>query len=128
MNDIIYNYFCTTYGPVNSNNIPPFVIKYRKMNAKELKRNLRILTQSGAGLEEITFVSRRLQQILKSSNKDDDRIGSDIDHDSYIKDNFWGCIKRIVKSKASTLPSFTETECISYFKRTFSALSSNKIF
>ena len=98
------------------------------MNAKELKRNLRILKQSGAGLEEITFVSRRLRLILKSCNKDDNRIRSDIDHDSYIKDNFCGYVKRIVKSKANTLPSFTETECISYFKCTFSALSSNKIF
>ena len=128
LNYVIYNYFCTTYGPVNSNNISSFVLKYRDMNAKELKRNLRILKQSGAGLEEITFVSRKLRQILKSGNNDDNRISSDIDHDSYIKDNFWGYVKRIVKSKANTLPSFTETECISYFKCTFSALSSNKIF
>ena len=128
LNDVIYNYFCTKYGPVNSNNISSFVLKYRDMNAKELKRNLRILKQSGAGLEEITFVSRRLRQILKSGGKDDNRINSGIDHDSHIKDNFWGYVKRIVKSKANTLPSFTETECISYFKSTFSALSSNKLF
>ena len=46
------------------------------MNVKKLKRNLRILKQSGAGLEEITFVSRRLRQILKSGDKDDNRISS----------------------------------------------------
>jgi len=36
MNDVIYNYFCTTCGPVNSNSISSFVLKYRDMNAKEI--------------------------------------------------------------------------------------------
>ena len=69
MKDVIYNYFCTAYGPVNSNNTSSFVLKYKDMNAKELKRNLRILTQSGAELEETTSVSRRLRQVLKSGDK-----------------------------------------------------------
>jgi len=49
------------------------------MNAKEPKRNLRILKQFGVGIEKITFVSRRLRQILKSGDKDDNRISSNID-------------------------------------------------
>ena len=89
---------------------------------------MRILKQLGAELEEITFVSRRLRQILKSGDMDNNQISSDIDHDRYIKDNFWGYVKRIIKSKANTLPSFTETQCISYFRNTFSTLSSNKPF
>ena len=86
MNDVIYNYFCTTNGPVNSNNKSYFVLKYKDMNANELKKKLRTLTQSGSVLEEITFVSILLRQILKSGDKDNNRISSDIDHDSYIKD------------------------------------------
>ena len=85
------------------------------MNAKELKRNLRILKQFGVGIEKITFVSRRLRQISKSGDKDDNRISSDINHDSYIKDNFWGDVTRIVKSKANNLLSFIEAECMSHF-------------
>ena len=72
------------------------------MNAKELKRNLRILKQTRAELEETTFVSRRLRQILKNGDKDNNRISFDIDTDSYIKDNLWGKVKRIIKSKANT--------------------------
>ena len=87
-----------------------------------------ILTQSGAKLDEITVVSRKLKEILHNVDKDYSRISYDIDHDSYVKHNSWGYVERIIKSNTDEQLTFAQTECISFPINRFAALNPNKLF
>ena len=128
-NVVIYNYFKDTCGSVDSNYNTNLSAKYKDKSAKDLKRILKVLKRSGDDIEEIKFVSRKLRLTLRNGNIGDVKTTNiNFDHDSLISKSFWGYVKRFLTSKDKKLPSFTEADCISFFRNVFTSMNPNKIF
>ena len=82
---------------------------------------------------EIKFVAKKLRNLLNKSNttdpnNTDSHASANIDHDSLIGKSFWGFVKRFFKKNTSSFPSFSLSECTSYFTKTLSAISPTKTF
>ena len=69
-------------------------------------------------------MSRILHNLL--ANKSD--IISHNHDDSYIKNNFWGYVKNVIKYEPTVLPSFSKADCLYFFTKYFSARSPNMCF
>ena len=94
-----------------------------------MKRILKVLKRSGDDIEEIKFVSRKLRLTLRNGNIGDVKTTNiNFDHDSLISKSFWSYVKRFLTSKDKKLPSFTEADCISFFRGVFTSMNPNKIF
>ena len=94
-----------------------------------MKRILKVLKRSGDDIEEIKFVSRKLRLTLRNGNIGDVKTTNiNFDHDSLISKSFWGYVKRFLTSKDKKLPSFTQADCISFFRNVFTSMNPNKIF
>ena len=49
-------------------------------------------------------------------------------HDKYITRNFWGYVKNVLNRKDTSLPSFSMTDCFSYFSKSLAKINPNKLF
>ena len=97
--------------------------KYDTYSVKDLKKELQLLKLSNGSIREINFVSRKLHGLL--SNKKEIKCHN---HDNFIKKNFWGYVKYIITYEPTVLPSFDKSDCLSFFKKYFSARSPIKSF
>ena len=81
-------------------------------------------------LTEIKFVSRVLRNKLNKTNntQSNQNHGNSFNHDSYLERNFWGYVKNVLKKKSDVLPTFTMSECLTYFRKTLSAINPTKLF
>ena len=79
-------------------------------------------------------MSRTLREKLRnaSQNNLDDQTTQNhnevFNHDNYIGRNFWDYVKNILNKNTSLLPTFSMIECLTYFKRTLSAINTHKLF
>ena len=76
--------------------------KYKACSVRDLKRELKKLKLNGGNIREIKFVSRTLRNLLANKS---DKISHN--HDSYIKNNFWGYVN--VKSVLMTEVNSSKT-------------------
>ena len=129
LNDVIYNYFFEHYGNVEITNDKKLLEKYENHTVKDLKRCLKELKSTGSQMTEIKHVSHILRERLRNhNNKQQDHIQEQpFNHDKFIERNFWGYVK-VLKMKDAVLPSFSSSECLSYFTKTLTAINPNKMF
>ena len=109
-NVVIYNYFKNTCGSVDSNYNTNLSTKYKDKSAKDLKRILKVLKQSGDDIEEIKFVSRKLRLKLRNGNIGDVKATNiNFDHDSLISKSFGVMLRAFSCRKIkSVLPSLKQ--------------------
>jgi hypothetical protein len=125
---MVYNYFADNFGHTEKIPDKALVDKYGDQTVKELKKSLKKLKLSSAEPREIKFVSRTLREKLRNAsqnNLDDQTTQNDnevFNHDNYIGRNLWGYVKNILNKNTSLLPTFSMIECLTYFKRTLSAI------
>jgi hypothetical protein len=125
---MVYNYFADNFGHTEKIPDKALVDKYGDQTVKELKKSLKKLKLSSAEPREIKFVSRTLREKLRNAsqnNLDDQTTQNDnevFNHDNYIGRNLWGYVKNILNKNTSVLPTFSMIECLTYFKRTLSAI------
>ena len=62
------------------------------------------------------------------NNKAGNAKSTSLNHDAYINKYFWGYVKNVLKSKSSTLPSFSKSDYFSFFTKTFSAFHPGMLF
>ena len=83
-------------------------------------------------LNEIKYVSRMLRDKLRNKNNDTNQLKCDINqsfnHDKYIGRNFWGYVKNVMNRKDAVLPSFSMTDCLTYFSKSLTKINPNKLF
>ena len=133
---VIYNYLSNNYGFVDVNNSNEFDSKYKSHSAKDLKKVLKKLKSESSDLKEIRFVARKLRGLLNKKNPDTTQHPvsnasgqcDGIDHNSLLNNNFWGYVKKILKKKSESLPTFNLAQCTAYFTKTLSSVIPNKTF
>ncbi len=130
LNDVIYNYFADNFGHVES---PPnrlLVEKYKSHTTKELKKALKHLKSTNSDLTEIKYVARLVRNTLRNVNNNLTASNHDesFNHDDYIQRNFWGYVKNVFKVKDQMLPTFTMSECFSYFTKILAKINPTKVF
>ena len=72
-----------------------------------------------------------LRNLLNKSDNADQNFSQNntgLDHDSLINKNFWGYVKRFFTKNTGTSPSFSLSQCSSYFTKTLSAINPKKRF
>ena len=94
-----------------------------------MKKALKTLESSNSNLAEIKYVSHLLRNKLDTNtvNKATNNAEA-LNHDNYIERNFWGYVKYMFDKKDIVLPTFTMTECLSYFKNVLAKVNPNKLF
>ena len=106
--------------------------KYKEYTIKELKKALQNLKSSKGDLNEIKYVSRMLGDKLRNKNNDTNQLKCDIhqsfNHDKYIGRNFWGYVQNVMNRKNAVLPSFSMTDCLTYFSKSLTKINPNKLF
>ena len=55
-------------------------------------------------------------------------MNTNIDHDKYIRNNFWGYVKSFLTRKSTVLPTFNKDDCLSFFTKRFSTTSPRQCF
>ena len=134
MATVIYNYFSENFGFVDNKSDAKYEMKYQAFSTKDLKKVLRKLKMENGDILEIKFVAKKLRTLLSMSNTANQHTNTnnydsaEIDHDSLIRKNYWGYVKKMFKKTTSSLPSFTLMQCTSYFAKTFSAINPSKSF
>jgi hypothetical protein len=98
MATVIYNYFSDNYGFVDTNNNNEFESTYKSCSAKELKKVIKKLKCENGDLKEIKFVAKKLCCL----------------HDKLFNNNFWGYVKKFLKKKAESFPTFGLAQCSAY--------------
>ena len=111
MNDVIFEYFSTICGEVDRGGDINLRNKYKACTVRDLKRELKKLKLNGGNIRETKFVSRTLRNLLANKS---DKISHN--HDSYIKNNFWGYVKNVIKYEPTAFPSFSKTDCLSFLQ------------
>ena len=94
---------------------------------ENLKKDLELLKDSHASLDEIRYVSRLLRSKLAKKTSTITSCET-LDHDLSISKNFWGYVKLFLQKKPSLLPSFSLERCKQFFIETLSAKHPNKQF
>ena len=74
-----------------------------------------------------------LRDKLRNKNNDTNQLKCDINqsfnHDKYIGRNFWGYVKNVMNRKDAVLPSFSMTDCLTYyFSKSLTKINPNKLF
>ena len=132
LNGIIYNYFADNFGHTETVPDKDIVAKYKEYTIKELKKALQNLKSSKGDLNEIKYVSRMLRDKLRNKNNDTNQLKCNINqsfnHDKYIGRNFWGYVKNVMNRKDAVLPSFSMTDCLTYFSKSLTKINPNKLF
>ena len=130
LNDLIYNYFASNFGYVEGPPDDALVKKYENHTARELKKALKLLKSTNSNVTEIKYVARLLRNSLRTNNtnKSASTLDNSFNHDDYIHRNFWGYVKNVLKTKRELLPTFSMSECLSYFAKVLSKINPNKIF
>ena len=95
---------------------------------KDLKRELKQLKQHNGNINEIKFVFRRLRNLLSINSRSEHMVNTNIDHDKYIRNNFWGYVKNCLIRKSTVLPTFNKNDCLSFFTTSFSTTSPRQRF
>ena len=130
LNDVIYNYFADNFGHVESPPNKLLVEKYKSHTTKELKKALKHLKSTSSDLTEIKYVARLVRNTLRNANNNLTASNHDesFNHDDYIQRNFWGYVKNVFKVKDQMLPTFTMSECFSYFTKILAKINPTKVF
>jgi hypothetical protein len=130
LNDVIYNYFADNFGHVESPPNKLLVEKYKSHTTKELKKALKHLKSTNSDLTEIKYVARLVRNTLRNVNNNLTASNHDesFNHDDYIQRNFWGYVKNVFKVKDQMLPTFTMSECFSYFTKILAKINPTKVF
>ena len=123
MNDVTFEYFSTTCGEEDRGGDINLYKKYNSCTARDLKRKLRKFKLKDGDIRVITFASRILRNLLANKTNT-----ISLNHDSYIKHNFWEYFKNAITYESSVLPSFSKTKCVSFFMTHFSATSQTNRF
>ena len=92
-----------------------------------MKKDLKLLKDSHASLDEIRYVSRLLRSKLAKKTSTITSCET-LDHDLSISKHFWGYVKLFLQKKPSLLPSFLLERCKQFFIETLSAKHPNKQF
>ena len=127
MNEVIFNYCKATYGFQENNSNTGLVEKYQHHSLKNLNKDLKLLKDSHASLDEIRYVSRLLRSKLAKKTSTITSCET-LDHDLSISKHFWGYVKLFLQKKPSLLPSFSLERCKQSFIETLSAKHPNKQF
>ena len=73
-----------------------------------------------------------LRDKLRDKNNDNSQLKCDVNqsfnHDKYIGRNFWGYVKNVMNRKDAVLPSFSMTDCLTYFSKSLTKINPNKLF
>ena len=128
---VIYSYFEENFGLVDNNIHAEFQSRYENFSTKDLKKVLKKLKSENGDILEIKFVAKRLRNLLNKSDNADQNFNHNnmgLGHDSLINKNFWGYVKRFFTKNTSTSPSFSLSQCLSYFTKTLSAINLTKCF
>ena len=125
MNTILYNYFKTTYGIVDTSQQSQWKNKYEPKCKKELKLCLRTLKRNQASYSEIQYVSRLLRAKLNDSNAVSVSASK---IDDQIRRNFWGFIKQSFNHTNALSPTFNASTCTEFFSKFFSTINPVKSF
>ena len=125
MNTILYNYFKTTYGIVDTSQQSQWKNKYEPKCKKELKLCLRTLKRNQASYSEIQYVSRLLRSKLNDSNAVSVSASK---IDDQIRRNFWGFIKQSFNHTNALSPTFNASTCAKFFSKFFSMINPVKSF
>ena len=137
LNNVVYSYFADNFGYVEKLPDKTLVDKYKYHKVKDLKKSLKQLKLSNGEPHEIKYVSRTLREKLRNASQNIENNPSDqtslnqdntFNHDKYIGRNLWGYVKNILNKKACVLPSFTMSECLTYFNEILRSKIPNKLF
>ena len=124
---VIYSYFEENFGLVDHSIHVEFQCRYENCSIKDLKK----LKSENGDILEIKFVAKKLRNLLNKSDNADQNFSQNnrgLDHDSLINRNFWGYVKRFFTKNTGTSPSFSLSQCLSYFTKTLSAINPTKRF
>ena len=128
LNNVILEYCGRIHGEVDKGDDIDLSNKYKLHTVKDLKKELKLLKQHNGNSNEINFVSRRLRNLLSINSRSEHTINTNIDHDKYITNNFWGHIKNFLTRKSTVLPTFNKDDCLSFFTKSFSPTSPRQHF
>ena len=129
LNEVVYSYFSENCGQGENLSNKTFNGKYNDHSAKDLKKILKKLKATqGVNVNEIKYVSCVLRDRLSGKDHSEQDCAGELDHDKHINKSFWGYIKTIMNKKESVLPSFSMSDCASYFMKTLSSVNPNKLF
>ena len=119
LNEVVYSYFSENCGQGENLSNKTFSGKYNDHSAKDLKKILKKLKATqGVNVNEIKYVSCVLRDRLSGKDHSEQDCAGELDHDKHINKSFWGYIKTIMNKKESVLPSFSMSDCASYFMKT----------
>ena len=82
----------------------------------------------GTDVNEIKYVSRVLPDRLSGKDHSEQDCDGELDHDKHINKSFWGYVKNLMYTKELVLPSFSMSDCVSYFMKTLLLVNPNKLF
>ena len=104
-NDVIYDYFKTNYGVINSPNNAGFSSKDKGQSVKDLKVTRRKLKSRGNDVNEIEFVAKLVRTKPKDKRPVDSlqehpTQGQTINHDKYISRDVWWYVKNVLQYEA----------------------------
>ena len=119
LNNGILEYCRRIHGEVDKGDDIDLSNKYKLHTVKDLKKELKLLKQHNGNINEIKFVSRRLCNLLSINSRSEHMINTNIDHDKYIRNNFWGYVKHFLTRKSTVLPTFNKDDCLSFFTKSF---------
>ena len=89
--------------------------------------DLKLLKMNNATLLEIKYVSHLLRHKINGCSMISNTTHI-ADHDKFMSKNFWGYVKRILKTSSSILPTFPNDTCTQYFLKALSSLSPTQCF
>ena len=115
MNDVLYGYFKSTYGIVDTMHQPAWKENYEPTLKKDLTSCLRTLKRNQASFSEIQYVS----PLLKS--KSNQTPVSDVD--DHIKRNFWEYVKQGFNNKVVLSPTFNTSICTEFVGKFFATIN-----
>ena len=128
LNDVIFEYCRRTHGEVDRGDDVNISNKHKLHTVKDLKREWKLLKQHNGNINEIKFVSRRLRNLLSISSRSEHTVNTNMDHDKYIRNNFWGYVKSFLTRKSTVLPTFNNDDCLTFFTKSFSTTSPRQRF
>ena len=113
LNNTIFEYYRRTHCKVDRGDDVDLSTKYQLHTVTDLKRELKHLKQHNGNINEIKFVSRRLRNLLSIKSRSEQTVNTNIDHDKYIRNNFWRYVKNFLTRRSTVLfsdPTFNKDD------------------
>ena len=60
-----------------------------------------------------------MRNLLSINSRSEQTVNTNIDHNKYIRNNFWGYVKNFLTRKSTVLPTFNKDDCVSSPRKRF---------